>query len=338
MSRAPGPATPRLDTTRQAAASSALAARLPDFFIVGHGKSGTTALYEMLTQHPQLHLPYKEPWFFASELYERTPPRPEGIPRTLEEYRAIFAGAAQNQIVGEASPLYLWSCTAAERISEVRPDARIVAIFREPATFLHSLHLQFVESYIETEGDFARALALEDERRSGRRIPRYTYWPQVLLYSEHVRYVEQLRRYHAVFPPEQVLVLIYDDFRRDNEATVKEVLRFLEVDEHIPLRALEVNPTISVRSQRLHELVHAISVGRGPLSLAVKGALKALTPEKLRQGPLRRVKERLVFNAPSPPDEQVMNEVRRRYAGEVHALSEYIGRDLVKLWRYDALT
>ncbi len=43
------------------------------------------------------------------------------------------------------------------------------------------------------------------------------------MYSEHVRYVEQLRRYHAVFPAEQVLVLIYDDFRADNEATLRRV-------------------------------------------------------------------------------------------------------------------
>ncbi|OLE04735.1 MAG: hypothetical protein AUI36_42690 [Cyanobacteria bacterium 13_1_40CM_2_61_4] len=82
--------------------------------------------------------------------------------------------------------------------------------------------------------------------------------------------------------------------------------------------------------------MHAISVGRGPLSLAAKGALKALTPEKLRRGPLRRVKERLVFNAPNPPDERVMSEVRSRFAGEVQALSDYIGRDLVRLWGYDA--
>ncbi|TML00109.1 MAG: sulfotransferase [Actinobacteria bacterium] len=312
--------------------------RLPDFFIVGHGKSGTTALYEMLTQHPQLHLPYKEPWFFAAELHERTPPRPEGTPHTLEEYASLFAGASPEQRVGEASALYLWSHTAAKRIAALRPDARIVAILREPASFLYSLHLQLVETYIETESNFAKALALEDERRLGRQIPQYTYWPQLLLYSEHVRYVEQLRRYHAAFSPEQVLVLIYDDFRRDNEATVRRVLRFLEVDASLPIEGVEANPTVRVRSQRLHELMHAVSVGRGPLSLGVKAAIKAVTPQKLRRGPLRRVKERLVFNAPSPPDASVMNEVRHRFAGEVRALSEYIGRDLVTLWGYDRFT
>ena len=94
----------------------------------------------------------------------------------------------------------------------------IIVVLREPASLLRSLHLQWVKSYMETETDLRRALALESAGRSGREIPRYTYWPQALLYSEHVRYVEQLRRYDRVFPPEQILTLIYDDFRNDNEA------------------------------------------------------------------------------------------------------------------------
>ncbi len=64
--------------------------RVPDFFIVGHAKSGTTALYSMLRRHPQIFMPdAKEPWFFAEELHERTPPRPEGTPKTLEQYVAL---------------------------------------------------------------------------------------------------------------------------------------------------------------------------------------------------------------------------------------------------------
>src|SRR4029077_6491967 len=120
----------------------------PDFFIVGHAKSGTTALYEMLREHPQIFLPRsKEPWFFAEELHERTPPRPEGTPRTLEEYTAWFAGAQPGQRVGEATVLYLWCRPAAGAIAAVQPEARIVAILREPASFLRSLHLQLVEAY-----------------------------------------------------------------------------------------------------------------------------------------------------------------------------------------------
>jgi Sulfotransferase family len=310
--------------------------RIPDFFIVGNPKSGTTALYEMLGSHPDIYMPVcKEPWFFASELHNRTPPRPEGTPQTLAEYMALFEAAEPGQRVGEASALYLWSHTAAAAIAAVQPAAQIIAILREPASFLRSLHRQFVETYVETETDLRRAIALEPARREGRQIPRYSYWPQALLYSEHVQYVEQLRRYNDVFPPEQVLVLIYEDFRHDNEATVAKVLRFLEVDETYPIAVREANPTVHVRSQRLNELVHAVSVGHGPISLGVKATVKALTPRKLRRDVLNATKHRIVYSSePFPPDELLMMELRRRFFPEVVALSQYLDRDLVSLWGY----
>jgi hypothetical protein len=311
-------------------------ARVPDFFIVGQPKSGTTALSDMLRGQPGVYMPAsKEPWFFATELLERTPPRPEGTPRTLKDYLAWFAQAAPEQRMGEASPLYLWSRTAAGRIASVCPRAKIVAILREPAALLRSLHLQFLETYVETESDFAKAVALEGARREGRHIPRHTYWPQTLMYSEHVRYVEQLRRYEGVFSPEQMLVLIYDDYRADNEGTVRRVLRFLEVQDTAPIEVLEANPSVGVRSQRLHELVHAVSVGRGPLSLALKAAIKALTPTSMRRGALHATQRNVVYRQPPPPDETFMLELRRRFKGEVVALGEHLGRDLVTLWGYD---
>ncbi|HTW43576.1 MAG TPA: sulfotransferase [Solirubrobacteraceae bacterium] len=310
--------------------------RVPDFFIVGHAKSGTTALYEMLRAHPQIYMPAsKEPWFFAEELLERTPPRPGGTPQTLAEYRSWFEAARPDQLAGEASALYLWSHTAAARIAQARPDARIIAILREPASFLRSLHLQFVQVYVETENDFATALALEPARRRGEHVPRHTYWPQALLYSEHVRYVEQLRRYREVFAEGQLLVLIYDDFRADNKATVRGVLRFLDVDDSIPIEELDANPTVQVRSQRLNALVHGVSVGHGPVSLAAKAGVKALVPRRLRRGALEAAQRKLVFTRPQEPDEQLMDELRRRFKDEVVALSEYLDRDLVELWGYE---
>lgn len=313
--------------------------RLPDFFVVGHPKCGTTALYELLMQHPQIHMPPgKEPWYFARELMTRTPPRPSGTPRTLAEYRAWFAGALPGQLVGEASALYLWSRTAAQGIAQARPDARIVAILREPAAFLRSLHLELVQIYVETENDLRRALAAEPARREGTyRGSPHSYWPQALLYSDYVRYVEQLRRYHAVFAPEQVLVLVYDDFRADNQGALRTVLRFLGVDENAPIQAREANPTVRVRSQRLHEAVHALYVGHGPASRALKGAIKAVTPRGLRRRAVFGAQRRLVFASPEPADEQLMAELRRRFKGEVEAISDYLGRDLVRLWGYDAV-
>jgi hypothetical protein len=315
--------------------------RLPDFFIVGHPKSGTTALWDMLKGHPQIYASaVKEPYFLADEL--RPPaatPRSFGwTPGTLEEYLSLFAGATPQQRAGEASAPYLWSRTAAGRIAELQPAARIIAILREPASFLHSLHLQFVQIYIEPEKDMRKAIALEDSRREGRAVPENRFWgPQGTLYSEYVRYVDQLRRYHAHFPPEQVLVLIYDDYRRDNEATIRRVQRFLGVDDTRPIDVRQANPTVRVRSQRMHALVHGLAAGEGPLPRAVQATARTLAPRRLSRQSAVAIRNRMLFASPRPPDERLMLELRRRFKSEVEVISEYLDRDLVKLWGYDEL-
>jgi hypothetical protein len=327
-------------SSEPARALSTPAIRVPDFFIVGHAKSGTTALYEMLRRHPQIFLPdSKEPWFFATDMRPRFEPMLGGLPpATLDDYLSLFVDAGPDRSAGEASSSYLWSRTAATRIAEVQPDARIIAILREPASFLRSLHLQFVQSHLETEKDLRGALALEGARREGKHVPNSSrFRPRVLLYSEHVRYVEQLRRYEAVFPRERILVLIYDDLRQDNEAVVRTVLRFLAVDDTSAIDVIEANPSVRVRSQRLDAMVHAVTVGRDPVSRAVKASVKALTPRRVRRRALSAAQRKVVFAGPRPPDECLMLELRRRFKDEVVALSEYLGRDLVRLWGYDGV-
>jgi hypothetical protein len=315
-------------------------ARVPDFFIVGHAKSGTTALYEMLRRHPQIYMPKsKEPWFFSSDMRPRfQPPRADVAPQTLDEYLSLFVEATPEQRVGEASSSYLWSRTAAAEIAAVQPDARIIAILREPASFLRSLHQQLLQTHVEDKKDLRRAISLESDRREGRHIPRRSHRPQLLQYSDHVRYVEQLRRYHSLFAPEQVLVLIYDDFRADNEGTVRTVLRHLEVDAEHPVQVLDANSTTrTMRSQQVDELVHSIAVGRGPATRALKAAVKSLTPREMRRDAVGVIQRRVAYRTPPPTDEAFMVELRRRFKGEVEALSDYLGRDLVKLWGYDAV-
>jgi sulfotransferase family protein len=303
--------------------------RAPDFFIVGHHKSGTTALYQMLRSHPQIYMPdMKEPRYFAGDLRVLFAPEPGSVPETLEEYLALFAGAAPGQRIGEASPSYLRSSEAAAAIAELQPDARIIAIFREPASFLRSLHLHLLQEHVETETDFRAAFANEVLTRHGRRVHRY---------SDHVRYVEQLRRFHAAFPREQVLVLIYDDFRADNAGTLRRVLRFLEVDDTRPVEVREANTAVGVRHVRLDRLIRRVSSGQGPGASVVRAALKALTPERLRRDVVHPLRRKLVYGEPPPPDEQFMQELRRRFSPEVVAMSEYLGRDLVALWGYDEL-
>jgi hypothetical protein len=315
--------------------------RLPDFFIVGHQKCGTTALYLTLSSHPEIFMPeVKEPRFFAPELRSRFRRLgPEKLPTTLEAYSSLFAAALPGQKAGEASPMYLRSETAARRIAEVRPDARIIAILREPASFLRSLHLQFVHNHIETETNFAKAITLEDKRREGKHIPPFSQLPAALLYSEWVRYVEQLRRFHAVFAREQVLVLIYEDFRADNEGTVRRVLQFLDVDDSWPLQPVETERLKGINALPLMQLRFAVWAARRRASKggAAMKALESLLPTMPRTGAIGRLRARMVYGDPPPPDESFLLELRRRFKPEVVALGEYLERDLVTRWGYDGI-
>ncbi len=311
--------------------------RVPDFFIVGHPKSGTTALYEMLRRHPQVFMPeLKEPRFLARDLHARFQGSgSERFPQTLKEYLALFAEARPEQRVGEASPSYLRSRTAAGAIAALQPEARIIAILREPTSFLRSLHLELRQNHVETEKDLRRAIAAEAIAPADGGDPLSRSEEPLLRYTDRVRYVEQLRRYHNVFAAEQVLVLIYDDFRNDNEATVRRVQRFLEIDDARPIESIEANPTVAVRSRRADDLIRALYAGGNPLSRTIKRTITSLTPERGRSEAFAAVRRALVYGKPPPPDEQLVAELRVRFKGEVQALSEYLDRDLVSLWGYD---
>ncbi len=313
--------------------------RVPDFFIVGHPKSGTTALYETLGRHPQIFLPErKEPRWFASDLPSPYQPRASGEPgESYEDYLALFEQAGPEQLIGEGSTAYIWSRTAAGLIAEAQPKARIIVIIREPADYLRSLHLQLLQHKSEEVESLREALELEDERRQGRHLTAVNaQWPQVLMYSDRVRYVEQLRRYEASFDPEQLLVLIYDDFRADNDATVRRVERFLGVQERGAPASTEANPSVR-RRVGVDNALHDAFFGGGAAMRTARRAAKALTPEQARRRAFAALREKLVFARPGEADGELMLELRRRFKGEVEALSDHLGRDLVVEWGYEDL-
>ncbi|HEY4812406.1 MAG TPA: sulfotransferase [Solirubrobacteraceae bacterium] len=313
--------------------------RVPDFFIVGHHKSGTTAMYEMLRRHPQIYMPeMKEPEYFGRTRTGRREALPgakdhrptfgETRPQTYEEYLSLFAAAAPDQRVGEASPSYLRSLTAARDIAAVQPAARIVAILREPVSFLYSLHLQMVRNHVQRELDFGKALASEGVVREDERVHMYT---------DRVRYVEQLRRYHDVFSSDQILVLIYDDFRADNEMAVRRVLRLLDVEANRPIEQLQANPTMAPRSKHLDSWLFALRSGRGPVSRSVKATVKALVPRGTQRKLVRTVQRNVVYAGAPPLPQELTLELRKRFKPEVEALGEYLDRDMVGMWGYGNL-
>lgn len=124
---------------------------LPNFLVIGAHKAGTTALYNYLKQHPQVYMsPAKEPRFFALEgknlkfLGPKKDPGNRCRFTTLEAYRELFQGVSSEVAIGEASTLYLYSQEAPKRIQHYIPDAKLIAILRNPikraySNFVHAM-------------------------------------------------------------------------------------------------------------------------------------------------------------------------------------------------------
>jgi hypothetical protein len=314
--------------------------RRPDFFIAGHPKCGTTALYAMLRRHPAIFMPaLKEPMFLASDLaHVYRSPMLGPLPETLDEYLGLFAGAGPEMLAGEASSFYVLSKTAAEAIGDLNPNARVVAVFREPAAFLRSFHAELLKHHVEDRPSLRRALELEPERRAGKRVPRRASRPPLLLYSEHVRYADQLRRLRGAVGSTNVLPVVYDDFHADNRATAARVLAFLGVeDDGLATEPLRANVTEAVtRHLTLETAVRRVSVGYGRPGRTARVAIKTLVPRRTRRWALVTVSSRVVRRPPEPVDERLAAEIRSRFRPEVEALGELLERDLAALWGYDS--
>lgn len=307
--------SPREARTPQGAA----VARFPDFFVVGHPKCGTTALYDMLRQHPQIFMsPVKEPRFFVSDDELRFPALRQ---TTQADYLRLFAAAGVGQRTGEASPQYLASRSAPGAIATANPSARIIAILREPASFIRSLHNHYVRRGIDRPEDLGVALA------GGSSHPLWRH------YEQRVRFVDQLERYRAVFPPDQLLVLIYDDYRSSNVDTMRRVFHFLQVDQAYEVAPHDLNPAFGVRSHTAALVWQRLMLGQGRVSAALGRAARAAVPHGARDA-VRATYRRANLTQPPAVDEALMARLRLHFAPEVRKASDYLGRDLVALWGY----
>ena len=196
------------------------------------------------------------------------------------------------------------TCARARRASGSPRCSRrrkIVAILREPASFLRSLHLQLRQNHVENEKDLGKAIALEAARREGGSCHRARTSPQALLYSDHVRYVEQLRRYRDAFGARADAGADLRRLPHDNEATVRQVLRFLDVEDDVEPHVREANPTVraALAAARRARCARSRS-GGGPVARAVKSAIEgAAAPPRAPGGARARLAAR--SSTPSPP-------------------------------------
>ena len=288
-----------------------MGSRIPDFFIVGAPKCGTTALYTYLRQHPEIFMPdVKELNFFCSDL---------GIPSLAADehaYLSLFTGASGKKRAGEASVWYLYSPRAASAIRDFNVDSLIIIMLRDPVDMLYSLHSQRVYNGVESIKNFEKAINNRRPDNEGYRLlidnglPAGPFNLSVGKYSSHVR------RYISTFGHERVKIILYDDFKNDTTSVYRSVLDYLGVAPDFTPSFEIVNPNKQVRNVLLHRMV------RTP-STPVRALVRALVPRPVRQRAAERIAR---ANSKRTPRAPMPADLRRRLTGELASDIEDLGR------------
>jgi hypothetical protein len=299
---------------------------LPDFLVIGAGKSGTTSLDKYLNQHPQIFVPkVKEPNFFG---YERTTLEDLGNNEddikhfkrsvtTLDQYLDIFKEARADQIKGETSNTYMYHKDAPERIKYYNPDIKLIAVLREPASRLYSRFLHL-----------ARENRLPTKQFSDCMDKNSIWWQRNDLIKEGF-YYKNLARYFELFPRENIRIYLYDEFQGDSKKIMKEIYEFLGVDtEFLPDQTVRYNQSGFVKNKFLNSII-----GQGGLiSKYLRNVLPKRLSDKIKNNLSlkRRINELRGKNLSKPKLDPKIKQflTLEVYHEDINQLQKLIGKDL----------
>jgi len=204
----------------------------PNFIIIGAMKAATTSLYTYIKQHPDIFMTkVKEPMFFNNFQQENNYNilgSKSNKSTTLEEYLAMFKDAKNEKAIGEASPAYIYNENAPYLIKEHLPDVKIIAILRQPTDRAYSNFLHTKRADRENVNSFGQAIKIEKERISDN-------WSPLYHYIQKGFYSVQLKRYYNLFPKENIKVYLFEDVVKTPKETLKDIFKFLNVDENIEI-------------------------------------------------------------------------------------------------------
>ena len=292
---------------------------LPDFFIAGAPKAGTTAVHAALARHPSLFMSgVKEPKFFLSD----GPPPARGGPGDVQTYRehvwrrddyeALFRPAPAGVLRGESTPFYLYRVDAQRRIRALIPDAKLIVILRDPVERAHSNWTHLWSAGLDPVGDFVLACA-EEQRRID------AGWADFWHYTALGRYGEQLEHLYTVFPAGQVFVFRYRAMVENPAQVLDRICAFLGVPQGI----LAEVPRENVTAHPQHSLRHHAVAKALRASAAVSGAVPGMSAVT---GSLERILQR-----DSPPRQPLTWEQRQalipRFAADISRLEDITGED-----------
>jgi hypothetical protein len=289
----------------------------PTFLIIGAQQCGTDALYHALKQHPDIGMsPNKEPFFFLMDgrLPDYRLPGPRYTNRLVydwEAYQQLFARAEGKRAIGEASAIYLSSYfpeKTAARIRDRIPDAKLIALVRQPAERAYSAYNFYRARDFESLASFAEALAAEPARIEANDTPDFRY-------RMNGFYDANLKPYFDTFPRDQIQVYLFEEWNANPAGTLRSIFRFLDVDENPPIGVERRNVTHRYRSQRLHRF------------LARPGRFGKRLHRFLPAGFRSRL-DRWNQMQPPPMPPELRRELTEGYREDILNLQARIGRDL----------
>jgi len=200
----------------------------PKFLIIGSQKAGTSSLWNVLRQHPQLFLPdKKEVNFFFNEA---------DFHAGISHYEAHFRDAAEQAICGEASPGYICHPRVPMRILRALPNVKLIVTLRDPIERAYS-------QYWDNRRWLSEGQSFDDLVRA----PLHqVFVPGQRNYFSRGLYSIYLQRYFALFDRSQILTLWFSDFKRDPETLYRKCFEFLGVDQDVDLPS--VTDAVNYRS------------------------------------------------------------------------------------------
>ena len=243
---------------------------LPNFLCLGAPKSGTTSLFEILKQHPEIGLSsFKETHFFDTDINWN-----KGKKWYSDSY---FSTLKTKKRIGEFTPSYLSKEICAQRIKDTLEDkVKFVVILRNPIdrAFSHYLHtsrdeyekLSFIES-LSKETERLESFVKEKDDLSYARF----------CYKDSSMYSSHLKNYFNIFNKEQFCIILFNDFVKNRSSTINKILSFLDLSTEVKMNIdLKINPASEARSVNLKKIMTKKSI--------IRTLLKYLIPSlSLRQ-------------------------------------------------------
>lgn len=287
---------------------------------------------DFLNQHPGICMSQpKEPGYFATDLIAESDDfhgkRFYPKTRSEKEYRSRYRHRKYaSQKLGDATPIYAYSKLAAKNIHKHNPQTKIIIMLRHPVEFLQAMHMQYVNDGSEDEPDFEKALRKEALRKQGKSISRYAMCPSLHYYRERATYYKQVKRYFDTFPENQILILLFEDFRKDNAKTYREVTDFLGVWSDFQPDFKTINASQAPRSRALHRALNNMA-----LKNLLYRSLGAQRYTKVKKGVMKFVMKK-------QPRKRTSDDVRKQLLKEtrtdVEKLGNLIDKDLFGYWNY----